>query len=95
LRSGFFSTAALAALAGAQLGQMLLIGSGPQRPAPSVGSAAVLAGEIQTPGVSGFSGCTDRADRVGIAAGGAAAGSLLGTAQLRVQRPELSDQSRP
>jgi magnesium-transporting ATPase (P-type) len=52
-------TVALAALVGAQLGQTVAIG-GPNPPvlASSVGSAAVLIGTVQTPGVSHLFGCT-------------------------------------
>jgi magnesium-transporting ATPase (P-type) len=52
------STIGLVALVGTQLGQTLTAGS---RPLPvvltSVGSAALLAGIVQTPGVSNFFGC--------------------------------------
>lgn len=52
-------TVALAALVYSQLGQTLTVG-GPDRAviASSLGSAAVLAGVIQTPGLSQFFGCT-------------------------------------
>jgi cation-transporting ATPase I len=53
------STIALAALVGAELGQTLLVGGrNPLVLATAVGSAAVLAGIIQIPGVSQFFGCT-------------------------------------
>jgi cation-transporting P-type ATPase I len=52
-------TIALAALVGTQLGQTLAIGGpSPAVLASSVGSAAALAGIIQTPGLSHFFGCT-------------------------------------
>jgi len=53
------STIALAALVGTQLGQTLLIGGrNPLVLATGLGSAAALAGLIQTPGLSQFFGCT-------------------------------------
>ena len=53
------STTALVGIVGAQLGQTLLTGwRSPLVVAASVGSAAVLATVIQTPGVSQFFGCT-------------------------------------
>jgi cation-transporting ATPase I len=52
-------TVALAALVGTQLGQTLLVGRrSPAVLAASIGSATVLAGIVQTPGVSQFFGCT-------------------------------------
>jgi cation-transporting P-type ATPase I len=52
-------TIALAALVGTQLGQTLAIGGpSPAVLASSLGSAAALAGIIQTPGLSHFFGCT-------------------------------------
>jgi calcium-translocating P-type ATPase len=52
-------TVALAALVGAQLGQTVAIGgTSPAVLVSSAGSAAVLAGIIQTPGVSHLFGCT-------------------------------------
>jgi len=83
-RSRRASTVALAALVGAQLGQTLLTGGiDRQVLLASLGSAAVLATVIQTPGVSGFFGCTPLGP-VGwsIAAGGATGGALLGAALL-------------
>ena len=74
------STVALAGLVGTQLAQTLLSG-GANRTilAASLGSAAVLALVIQTPGVSGFFGCTPLGP-VGwtIALGSAASSSVLG-----------------
>jgi len=53
------ATIALAALVGTQLGQTLLIGArNPLVLATGLGSAAALAGLIQTPGLSQFFGCT-------------------------------------
>ncbi|WP_199432404.1 HAD-IC family P-type ATPase [Qaidamihabitans albus] len=75
------STVALAALVGTQLGQTLLTGGrSPAVLASGLGSAAVLAAAIQTPGVSGFFGCTPLGP-VGwtIALGSAGAASALGT----------------
>jgi magnesium-transporting ATPase (P-type) len=52
-------TVALAALVGAQLGQTVVIGGlSPAVLASSLGSAAVLFGIVQTPGVSQLFGCT-------------------------------------
>lgn len=52
-------TVALAALVGTQLGQTLLVGRrNPSVVASGLGSAAVLAAVIQTPGLSQFFGCT-------------------------------------
>jgi cation-transporting P-type ATPase I len=53
------STVALAALVGTQLGQTLLdSGADPLVTSAALGSGAVLAGIIQTPGLSQFFGCT-------------------------------------
>jgi cation-transporting P-type ATPase I len=53
------STIALAALVGTQLGQTTLgSGADPLVIAAALGSAALLAGIVQTPGVSQFFGCT-------------------------------------
>ncbi|NKE62390.1 cation-transporting P-type ATPase, partial [Lentzea sp. PSKA42] len=58
-RSRRASTVALAALVGTQLGQTLVTGGLDRRVlGASLGSAAALAAVIQTPGVSGFFGCT-------------------------------------
>lgn len=52
-------TVGLVALVGTQLGQTLLTGGrNPTVLAASLGSAAVLAGVVQTPGLSHFFGCT-------------------------------------
>ena len=53
------STTALVALVGSQLGQTIMTGGrDPLVLLSSVGSAAILAGIVQTPGVSQFFGCT-------------------------------------
>jgi len=53
------STVALVALVGSQLGQTITIGGrDPLVLVTSIGSAALLAGIVQTPGVSQFFGCT-------------------------------------
>lgn len=58
-RRGRASTVALAALVGTQLGQTLVTGGLDRRVlTASLGSALALAAVIQTPGVSGFFGCT-------------------------------------
>ena len=58
-QTGRAATIALAALVGTQLGQTLLIGArNPLVLATGLGSAALLAGLIQTPGISQFFGCT-------------------------------------
>ncbi|PXY26707.1 haloacid dehalogenase [Prauserella coralliicola] len=74
------STVALAALVGTQLGQTLLTGGrSPAVLASGLGSAAVLAAVIQTPGVSRFFGCTPLGPvGWGIALGSASAASVLG-----------------
>jgi cation-transporting ATPase I len=52
------STVAMTALVGAQLGQTLLVGGrDPVVLAAGLGSAALLAGVVQTPGLSHFFGC--------------------------------------
>jgi cation-transporting P-type ATPase I len=52
------STVAMTALVGAQLGQTLLVGGrDPVVLAVGLGSAALLAGVVQTPGLSHFFGC--------------------------------------
>jgi calcium-translocating P-type ATPase len=79
-RSRRASTVALAALVGTQLGQTLLAGGTDRHVLlASLGSAAALAAVIQTPGVSGFFGCTPLGP-VGwsIAAGGATVGAATG-----------------
>jgi len=72
------STIALAALVGTQLGQTLLIGGrNPLVLATGVGSAAVLAVIIQTPGLSQFFGCTPLGPIAWATATGCATGATL------------------
>ncbi|MDU0291319.1 HAD-IC family P-type ATPase [Saccharothrix longispora] len=76
------STVALVALVGTQLGQTLLTGGADRAVlAASLGSAAALAGVVQTPGVSRFFGCTPLGP-VGwtIALSSAAAANVVGVA---------------
>jgi cation-transporting P-type ATPase I len=76
-------TVALAALVGAQLGQTVAIGGrSPAVLASSVGSAAVLAGIVQTPGLSGFFGCTPLGPVGWTIAGTATAAATAATALL-------------
>lgn len=93
------STVALVALVGTQLGQTLLTGGrDPVVVAAGVGSAAVLLGIVQTPGISRFFGCTPlgpvglamAATSAGAATVGAAATStvLARRAQARLERPQ-------
>ncbi|SHF13390.1 cation-translocating P-type ATPase [Streptoalloteichus hindustanus] len=79
-RSRRASTVALAALVGTQLGQTLISGGLDRKVlGASLGSAAVLAATIQTPGVSQFFGCTPLGPvGWGIAATSATTASLLG-----------------
>ncbi|WP_078897814.1 cation-translocating P-type ATPase [Streptomyces rimosus] len=75
-------TVALAAVVGTQLAQTVLIG-GPDRRvlAAGLGSAAVLAAVIQTPGVSRFFGCTPMGPVAwGITLGAIASATLAGAA---------------
>ncbi|RSO03809.1 haloacid dehalogenase [Streptomyces sp. WAC 06783] len=81
-------TVALAAVVGTQLAQTVLIG-GPDRRVliAGLGSAAVLAAVIQTPGVSRFFGCTPMGPVAwGITLGAIAAATLAGTALAPVVR---------
>jgi cation-transporting ATPase I len=76
------STVSMTALVGAQLGQTLLVGwRDPVVLATGLGSAALLAGVVQTPGLSHFFGCRPLGPlgwTISAAASGAAtAGSLL------------------
>jgi cation-transporting ATPase I len=76
-------TVALASLVGTQLGQTLLIGrSSPTVVAASVGSAAVLAAVVQTPGLSQFFGCTPIGPLGWGIATAAATGATLASAAL-------------
>ncbi|MFG3507673.1 HAD-IC family P-type ATPase [Streptomyces sp. NPDC047821] len=76
------STVALAAVVGTQLAQTLATGGLDRNVlAASLGSAAVLAAVIQTPGVSQFFGCTPLGPvGWGIALGSIATATLVGTA---------------
>ena len=87
------ATVALAALVGTQLGQTLLTGGVDRNVLMAgLGSAAVLAAVIQTPGLSGFFGCTPLGPvGWGIAATSATAGSLLGAALVRQPWIRLSE----
>jgi magnesium-transporting ATPase (P-type) len=81
-------TVALAALVGTQLGQTLLAGGlSPTVLAATVGSAAVLAAIIQTPGVSQFFGCTPLGPLGWGIATTAAAGATLTNAALNRYLP--------
>ncbi|MBT2365653.1 HAD-IC family P-type ATPase [Streptomyces sp. ISL-10] len=75
------STVALAAVVGTQLAQTLATGGLDRHVlAASLGSAAVLAAVIQTPGISQFFGCTPLGPVAwGIALGAIATATLLGT----------------
>ncbi|HEX6968447.1 MAG TPA: cation-translocating P-type ATPase [Micromonosporaceae bacterium] len=85
-------TIALAALVGTQLGQTVLAGGGrPTTVAASVGSAALLAGIIQTPGLSHFFGCTP----LGPVGWGIATGSAMGATLANVALKRLSTLHRP
>jgi len=80
------STIALAALVGTQLGQTLLIGGrNPLVLATGLGSAALLAGLIQTPGLSQFFGCTP----LGPLAWATVLGSSTGATLLAAAAPHL------
>jgi len=76
------STVAMTALVGAQLGQTLLVGArDPVVLAVGLGSASLLAGTVQTPGLSHFFGCRPLGPLgwgiSGAAAGAATAGAWL------------------
>ncbi|HEX9066307.1 MAG TPA: cation-translocating P-type ATPase, partial [Streptosporangiaceae bacterium] len=93
---GRASTTALIGLVGAQLGQTLVAGwRSPLVVAASAGSAAVLAGVVQTPGLSQFFGCTPLGP-VGwsVGLGSAAAASLAAPLASRLL-PELGRPPRP
>ncbi|MEN3613369.1 cation-translocating P-type ATPase [Plantactinospora sp. ZYX-F-223] len=86
-------TVALASLVGTQLGQTLLDGgASPSVLASTVVSLAVLAGVIQTPGLSQFFGCTPLGPvGWGIAAGSALSATLTNTAVDRLIAPPAAD----
>ena len=72
------STMALAALVGTQLGQTLLVGGrNPVVLATGIGSTAVLAAIVQTPGVSQFFGCTPMGPFAWLTVAGCAAGTTV------------------
>lgn len=82
------STVALVGLIGTQLGQTLVSGGrDPAVLAASLGSAAVLAGIVQTPGVSHFFGCTPLGP-LGWAVGG---GASLAATSVSALAPEVID----
>ncbi|WP_018385653.1 cation-translocating P-type ATPase [Wenjunlia vitaminophila] len=82
------STVALAALVGTQLSQTMLTGGLDRKVlVASLGSAALLAGVIQTPGVSHFFGCTPLGPvGWGIALGSVASATALSAALTPVAR---------
>ncbi|AVT39961.1 cation-translocating P-type ATPase [Plantactinospora sp. BB1] len=86
-------TVALASLVGTQLGQTLLDGgASPGVLASTAVSVAVLAGVIQTPGLSHFFGCTPLGPvGWGIAAGSALSATLTNTAVDRLIAPPTAD----
>jgi cation-transporting P-type ATPase I len=90
------NTIALAALVGTQLGQTVLAGGGnPTTIVSSLGSAALLAAVIQTPGVSHFFGCTPLGPvGWGIAAGSAVGATLVNTALKRLGPSPLESPNR-
>lgn len=78
-------TVALAALVGAQLGQTVALGgTSPAVLATSAGSAAVLAGIVQTPGLSQLFGCTPLGPVGWTIAGSATIAATAATALLPV-----------
>lgn len=85
-------TVALAALVGTQLGQTLVTGGLDRRVlTASVGSALALAAVIQTPGVSGFFGCTP----LGPIGWGIAAGATTSATALSVVLGKLAPRLLP
>jgi magnesium-transporting ATPase (P-type) len=90
-------TIALAALVGTQLGQTLLDGGmNPTVLASTVGSVAVLAAVIQTPGLSHFFGCTPLGPvGWGIAAGSAVSATLANAAVGRLIAPAPEPSEAP
>jgi cation-transporting ATPase I len=72
------STMALAALVGTQLGQTLLVGGrNPVVLATGIGSTALLAAIVQTPGVSQFFGCTPIGPFAWLTVAGCATGTTV------------------
>jgi len=91
-RAARAQTVGLAALVGTQLGQTLLLGGrSPAVIAASLGSAAMLAAVVQTPGVSQFFGCTPLGPVGWSIAIGSATAASLGTLAL----PPLLDRFAP
>jgi magnesium-transporting ATPase (P-type) len=90
-------TVALASLVGTQLGQTVLDGGGsPAVLASTAGSLAVLAGVIQTPGVSQFFGCTPLGPLGwGIAAGSALSATFASTTLGRFLTQPAEDHQSP
>ncbi|WP_422772473.1 HAD-IC family P-type ATPase [Plantactinospora sp. WMMC1484] len=86
-------TVALASLVGTQLGQTVLDGGASRSVLASTAvSVAVLAGVIQTPGLSQFFGCTPLGPvGWGIAAGSALSATLTNTAVSRLITPPAAD----
>ncbi len=73
------STVAMTSLVGAQLGQTLLVGGkDPVVLATALGSAALLAGIVQTPGLSHFFGCRPLGPLGWTISGAASAGATAG-----------------
>jgi hypothetical protein len=88
------STTGLVALVGTQLGQTLATGlDNPLVVASALGSAAVLAAIVQTPGVSQFFGCTPLDPLAWSIAVGSATAATAATAVVRVVG-ERSSRSR-
>jgi calcium-translocating P-type ATPase len=89
-------TVALAALVSAQLGQTVVIGGlSPAVVASSLGSAAVLFGIVQTPGVSQLFGCTPLGPLSWSIAGVATIVAAAMTTQLPALLSLMSDPSAP
>jgi magnesium-transporting ATPase (P-type) len=91
------NTVALVAMVGTQLGQTVLAGgANPTTIAASVGSAALLVGVIQTPGLSHFFGCTPLGPvGWGIATGSAVGATVTNAALKRLIRSSRSISTAP
>jgi cation-transporting P-type ATPase I len=84
------STVSMTALVGAQLGQTLLVGwKDPVVAAAGLGSAAVLAGIVQTPGLSHFFGCRPLGPLGWTISGAASAAATVAAALPLIQIPGL------
>jgi cation-transporting P-type ATPase I len=84
------STVSMTALVGAQLGQTLLVGwKDPVVAAAGLGSAAVLAGIVQTPGLSHFFGCRPLGPLGWTISGAASAAATVAAAIPMIQIPGL------